>query len=41
MEAPSSRELTQLLVNWGSGDKAALAKLMPLMNGELHRLAHY
>jgi len=41
MEALSSRELTQLLVDWGAGDKAALDKLMPLVYGELRRLAHH
>jgi RNA polymerase sigma factor (TIGR02999 family) len=38
MDALSSRELTQLLVDWEAGDKAALDKLMPLVCGELHRL---
>jgi hypothetical protein len=41
MEAPSSRELTQLLVDWGNGNKAALDKLLPLVYGELRRLAHH
>lgn len=42
MPAPSSKELTQLLVDWGNGDKAALDKLIPLVYGELHRMArHY
>jgi RNA polymerase sigma factor (TIGR02999 family) len=36
----SSHELTQLLIAWGNGDKAALDRLMPLVYDELHRLAH-
>jgi RNA polymerase sigma factor (TIGR02999 family) len=32
-------EVTQLLVNWSRGDKAALEQLMPLVYGELRRLA--
>ena len=31
--------VTQLLVNWNNGDKAALDQLMPLVYAELHRLA--
>lgn len=37
---PSPPEVTQLLKDWGDGDKAALDKLMPLVYEELHRLAH-
>jgi RNA polymerase sigma factor (TIGR02999 family) len=33
--------VTQLLVDWGSGDQAALDKLTPLVYDELHRLAHH
>jgi RNA polymerase sigma factor (TIGR02999 family) len=33
-------EVTQLLVDWSNGNRAALDKLMPLVYGELHRLAH-
>lgn len=33
-------EVTQLLVDWSNGNQAALDKLMPLVYGELHRLAH-
>jgi len=36
----SSSEITGLLVDWGNGDKAALEKLLPLVERELHRLAH-
>jgi RNA polymerase sigma-70 factor (ECF subfamily) len=32
-------EITRLLRAWGSGDDAALARLTPLVYGELHRLA--
>ena len=32
--------VTQLLVKWGAGDQAALDKLMPLVYGELRRLAN-
>ena len=35
-----SPEVTQLLVDWSNGSQAALDKLMPLVYGELHRLAH-
>lgn len=40
MATPSSQEVTALLLAWNSGDDAALAKLMPLVYDELHRLAH-
>src|SRR5258708_37030241 len=33
-------EITQLLSDWGEGDEAALKKLLPLVYGELHRLAN-
>ena len=32
--------MTQLLVAWGEGDRAALDRLMPLIYEELRRLAH-
>src|SRR6266498_3945734 len=43
MATPSSaqQQVTQLLVDWSSGDTAALDKLIPLVQLELHRLAHY
>jgi RNA polymerase sigma-70 factor (ECF subfamily) len=31
--------ITQLLIDWGKGDQAALEKLMPLVYSELRRLA--
>ena len=37
-----SHEVTQLLIQWSNGDKAALDKLMPLIYEELRQLArHY
>src|SRR6188474_1620084 len=43
MAAASSaqQQVTQLLVDWSSGDTGALHKLIPLVQPELHRLAHY
>src|SRR6185437_16670027 len=43
MAAASSaqQQVTQLLVDWSSGDTGALDKLIPLVQPELHRLAHY
>ena len=40
MAAQSPREVTRLLQAWCSGDRKALEELMPLVHGELHRLAH-
>ena len=37
--APTS-EITGFLVDWSNGDQAALDKLLPLVEQELHRLAH-
>ena len=39
MPAPDSHEVTQLLLAWSDGDKTALDQLMPLVYGELRRLA--
>jgi RNA polymerase sigma factor (TIGR02999 family) len=39
MTTPAPSELTQLLVDWRRGDKAALDKLMPLVYQELRRIA--
>src|SRR5690349_17431649 len=41
MNTVTSEQVTQLLIDWGNGDKAALDKLIPLVYGELHRLARY
>ena len=39
---PSTRQaVTQLLGEWSGGDEGALEKLFPLVQPELHRLAHY
>jgi RNA polymerase sigma-70 factor, ECF subfamily len=39
---PSTRqEVTQLLGDWSGGDAGALEKLIPLVQPELHRLAHH
>jgi len=37
---PSTHDVTGLLQAWSEGDHAALDNLMPLVYGELHRLAH-
>lgn len=36
-----SPEITELLINWSNGDKDALDRLFPLIEKELHRLAHH
>ena len=36
----SQQRVTELLSNWSHGDDAALAELIPLIYGELRRLAH-
>jgi len=36
----SQQEVTQLLGEWRQGDERALEKLIPLVQPELHRLAH-
>ena len=43
MTTPSSsqQEVTQLLDDWSGGDEGALEKLIPLVQPELHRLAHH
>src|SRR5437773_7192082 len=43
MTTPSSakQEVTQLLGDWRGGDAGALEKLIPLVQPELHRLAHH
>jgi len=33
--------VTQLLAEWSSGDESALSELLPLVEKELHRLAHH
>ena len=38
--SPRPLQITQLLHAWGDGDEHALDKLLPLVQGELHKLAH-
>jgi RNA polymerase sigma-70 factor (ECF subfamily) len=40
MTSDSSTDITGLLVDWSNGDQSALEKLLPLVERELHRLAH-
>jgi len=40
MSSPSRPEITGLLLAWRQGDSSALEKLVPLVEAELHRLAH-
>ena len=39
-EVPSKVEVTRLLKAWGEGDDGALARLTPVVENELHRMAH-
>lgn len=42
MREPEPKDVTKLLVKWSKGDSAALDALIPLVYGELRRLArHY
>jgi len=42
MTTPSpSQQVTQLLADWSGGDSEALGRLIPLVQPELHRLAHH
>jgi RNA polymerase sigma-70 factor (ECF subfamily) len=38
---PSQQEVTRLLGEWSGGNEGALEKLIPLVQPELHRLAHH
>jgi RNA polymerase sigma factor (TIGR02999 family) len=40
MPTSTPQEITTLLLAWGSGDRAALDQLMPLVHDELRRMAH-
>lgn len=40
-DSNSPHEVTQLLMDWSGGNRAALDKLMPMVEAELHRLAHH
>lgn len=39
--SPSQKEVTELLGDWAGGNVGALEKLIPLVQPELHRLAHH
>lgn len=39
-DGPSKTEVTQLLKAWGEGDERALQRLTPVVEDELHRMAH-
>ena len=41
MSTDPPHEVTQLLIAWSNGNQAALDRLMPLVDRELHRLAHH
>ena len=41
MRKPTPHEVTQLLAEWSGGDESALGELLPLVENELHRLAHH
>lgn len=38
---PADADVTSLLIAWSEGDEAALARLVPQVYAELHRLAHH
>jgi RNA polymerase sigma-70 factor (ECF subfamily) len=40
LPAPPARDITQLLVAWCAGDRAALGRLVPLIYAELRVVAH-
>ena len=37
----TSAGITELLIDWGKGNRAALDELFPLVERELHRMAHH
>jgi hypothetical protein len=39
MPTMSPQEVTQLLADWGKGDSSALDRLLPLVHGELRKIA--
>ncbi len=41
MKTAQPHEVTQLLVDWSNGNQSALDRLAPLVDRELHRLAHH
>jgi RNA polymerase sigma-70 factor, ECF subfamily len=40
MQAPTDGQVTELLFRWRAGDRASLDQLVPLVYGELRRIAH-
>ncbi|HEX5705990.1 MAG TPA: sigma-70 family RNA polymerase sigma factor [Pyrinomonadaceae bacterium] len=38
---PSRPHITELLIDWSNGDQEAFEHLIPLVEAELHRLAHH
>jgi RNA polymerase sigma factor (TIGR02999 family) len=40
MSVTSTTNITELLIQWGNGDVVALERLLPLVERELHKLAH-
>lgn len=38
--SPETSQITELLISWSNGDVDALERLLPLVERELHRLAH-
>jgi hypothetical protein len=41
VEPPSSGQVSELLLQWGNGDRKALEAVLPLVYDELRRQAHY
>lgn len=41
MPSPSPNQVTRLLLDWSNGSESALDDLIPLVDRELHRLAHH
>jgi RNA polymerase sigma factor (TIGR02999 family) len=41
MAEAQTHEVTQLLIDWSNGDRAALDRLLPVVDQELRRLAHH
>src|SRR5215510_11902341 len=40
MKTSPDNDVTQLLIDWGKGDQAALDQLVPLIYQELHKIAN-
>jgi RNA polymerase sigma factor (TIGR02999 family) len=41
MQTQTPQDITRLLIAWGDGNQSALEELAPLVESELHRLAHH